>query len=799
MKSKLLFLLLISFFVAMPLIIQAQEFSQNIRGRVVDKQTQMPLTGATIRLLDSTHNKGTITGANGYFLLEGIKTGRVSLEIRFIGYFPRVLNNLNLTTGKELVLNINLEERVIQTDEVVVPAKKEKTKPNNELANVSARQFTIEESRRYAGARNDVSRMATNYAGVSTANDAVNDIVIRGNSPSGLLWMLEGVPIPNPNHYGGMGATGGPVSMLNNNVLSNSDFITSAFPAEYGNALSGVFDLELRNGNYEKHEFLGQMGFNGFEIGIEGPISRENRASYLANYRYSMLGIASTLGVSFGTGTAIPFYQDLSFKVHLPTQKAGHFNIFGLGGKNSIDFNNSEAEEDDPENFYDEDYLDTYNENQMGVLGISHSYLFNESAYTKLIVSASHIGNHTLIDSFNRDENTITDYMNMHYKNTHLTGHLYFNKKFSSKHHLRIGTQVINKHFDMIDSIWIAKDNKFFTGLNDEGNTQLYQSYAQWLYRLNDMFSVNGGLHYSFLALNKNFSFEPRLSLKWQIAANKSINLGYGLHSQMFPVFTYLSRAKLDNGGYVVPNKDLDFVKSHHYVIGYDWNITPTLRIKAETYYQSIFDAAVEPTESAYSMLNASSMTWNFPDTLVNGGSGRNYGLEITVEKFLDKGLYYLFTASLFDSKYKGSDGKLRSTMFDSKYVINFLGGKEFELFTQQENANTRKWLTIDASITAAGGQRYVPIDLETSRQFGTTKYDWDRAYTEKFSDYFRADVRVAFRLDGKNISQEWAFDVQNITNHKNPLQKTFNIATGEPETTYQLGLFPMVQYRITF
>lgn len=796
MKNKIL---LISLIFWSALSLSAQDFTQNIRGQVLDAQTQSPLPGANVVILGTNPPRGTITDEEGYFLLEDVKTGRVSLQVSFIGYLPRTLSNLNLTTGKELVLKIPLEERVIQTEEVVIKAGKDKTKANDESAVVSARQFTIEETQRYAGARNDVSRMATNYAGVSTANDAVNDIVIRGNSPNGLLWRLEGVPIPNPNHYGGMGATGGPVSMLNTNVLSNSDFMTSAFPAEYGNALSGVFDLEMRNGNYEKYEFLGQLGFNGFEIGVEGPISRKRRSSFLINYRYSMLGIASAIGVDVGTGTAVPYYQDLSFKVHLPTKNMGTFNLFGLGGLNHIEFKNSEADEEDPDNLYDEDFLDVYSENDLGVVGISHTYLFSKNAYSKLVLSASRIGNHNIVDSISQTDNSLVDFVRQHYKKYDLTGHLYFNKKFSAKHNLRVGVQVTHKIFDLMDSLWIEHEGKFTTQLEDKDNTQLFEAYAQWLFRLNDQFALTTGVHYLQLALNNNFSVEPRAGLKWQLAKNQSINLGYGLHSQALPVYSYFYRTELDNGDYVRPNMNLDFIESHHFVLGYDWNITPTLRIKAETYYQSIPQAVVEPTSSTFSLLNSNSFVWQYPDTMVNGGSGRNYGVELTLEKFLENGLYYLVTASLFDSKYKGSDGVLRSTIFDSQYVLNFLGGKEFELFANKPDAKYRKWLTLDARITAAGGQRYMPVDVEASLANGATEYMQEQGYSEQFSDYFRADVRLALRLDGKKVSQEWAFDMQNITNHKNPLRRVFDRHSGEVKTVYQLGLFPMVQYRLVF
>jgi hypothetical protein len=180
---------------------------------------------------------------------------------------------------------------VYTLDDVTVRPDIRKDQAINEMAVVSARSFTIDETERYAGSLGDPSRMAANFAGVTSVSDQRNDIVIRGNSPLGLLWRLEGLEIPNPNHFGSIGTTGGPISMLNINHLTNSDFYTGAFPAEYGNALAGAFDIRMRNGNNQKHEFMGQMGFNGFELGAEGPFSSNSQASYMANFRYSTLEV----------------------------------------------------------------------------------------------------------------------------------------------------------------------------------------------------------------------------------------------------------------------------------------------------------------------------------------------------------------------------------------------------------------------------------------------------------------------------------------------------------------------------
>ncbi|MFN8256130.1 MAG: TonB-dependent receptor [Bacteroidales bacterium] len=779
--------------------VRAQDFTQTVKGRIVDQQTQSPLPGVNVIIEGSNPLVGAVTDLDGYFKLTGIRTGRVSLQVSMMGYHTQTLANLSLISGKELVLNIEMEEQVIKTEEVVIKGKKDKTQVNNEMATISARTFTIEESQRFAGARNDVSRMASNFAGVSTANDAVNDIVIRGNSPNGLLWRLEGVEIPNPNHYGGQGATGGPVSMLNNNVLSNSDFMTSAFPAEYGNAMSGVFDLRMRKGNYEKHEFTGQIGFNGFEFGAEGPFSKDSKASYLISGRYSTLELMSKMGMNFGTGTAIPKYSDLSFKVNIPTKNAGTFNLFGLGGINSIDFVNSEKDSSDTrESLYGDRHYDVYANNDMGVIGLNHTYFFDENTYSKFNLSASRISNHTIVDSVSLPDRTTYDLMRQHYIDYKIIAQFYINKKFNPRNNIRFGIEATQERYSYIDSVFLYDEGRFRNRFDENNNAWMYTAYGQYQYKPVDKLTFNFGLHYQTLGLNSNFTLEPRAGIKWNLAPKQTLSFGYGIHSKAAATYVFYQKTEIEPGVSIQTNKNLGFMKTQHFVMGYDYNITPNLHLKVETYYQDIFRSIVETSASSYSMLNASSFSWGIPDSLKNGGSGRNYGLELTLEKFLDKGFYFLLTTSLFDSKYKGSDGVLRSTAFDSKYVVNLLFGNEVEIL-KKTDAKFRKWLTLDTKITTAGGQRYTPIDYEQSELTNSTVYDESKAYSEKFKDYFRADVRLAFRLEGKKASQEWAFDVQNVTNTKNPLYNQYDPDKNEIVTVYQLGIFPMFQYRITF
>lgn len=769
---------------------------QTIKGTVTDKGSKIALAGATVFMPDTDPVRGTVTDENGNFRLENVETGRIRLCVRYLGYEPLYLDNLNLTSGKELVLNIEIEESVTSMSEVVVKAKENKGSAINTMSAISSRTFSVEESQRYAGARNDIARMAVNYAGVSVGNDATNEIVIRGNSPNGLLWMLEGVEIPNPNHFGSLGATAGPVGMLNNNVLSNSDFMTGAFAADYGNAVSGVFDLKMREGNHDKHEFLGQVGFNGFEFGAEGPISRKHNASYLIDYRYSTLGLLHAMGISFGTGMAVPEYQDLSFKVTSDLGK-GKISLFGLAGLSSIKLLYSEEDSADVENYYGGKGLDIYDSNYFGFVGLKYFVRLSPRTYANIIFSADAAQNKARVDTVLTNPESFRLYSFAKFNLQDYIANFSINSKISDRFNTRFGGEIKYLNFSLIDSVYLNKYDAFFNYYDDKGSAVLFRAFGEFNRRFSDKLSLNAGLHVMSLTLNNELSLEPRIAIKYKPFPGQVFTIGYGNHSKMLPMNVYFTRVDLSATEYLQPNRNLEMIKANHLVASWDWQINKLTRIKIEAYYQHLYNAVIEKQSSGYSMLNDNSFQYFLPDTLVNGGTGDNKGIELTVEQFMNKGFYYLITASLFDSKYKGSDKITRPTAFDGGYVFNGLAGKEFLL--KSKKTSMKQYISADMKLTAAGGRRYTPVDVAESIKEGETIYDEARAYSVKFKDYFRLDLRVAYRVDKKRFSHEWAVDVQNLTNHKNPLYMDYNTETGKTEFVNQLSIYPMMQYRIVF
>lgn len=778
----------------MPFVLNAQDLKQTIKGKIIDADSKMELIGVNVLVKTQDEMIGATTDIDGFFKIKNIPVGRHDIEVTYLGYEPVIMNAVLLTSGKELFLNIKLTESTLDLETVVVTAKHDKNKTINEMATVSARSFSVEETSRYAAAFYDPSRMAQNYAGVTISggsSDLYNEIIVRGNSPRGVLWRLEGIEIPNPNHFGGMGNSGGAISMLSSSTLSNSDFYTGAFPSEFGNATSGVFDLNMRNGNNEKQEYAFMFGALGIEVAAEGPFSKNTKASYLINYRYSTLSALEAVGLS-PAGDVLPKYQDLSFKVNLPTQKAGVFSIFGLGGKNSAQF---QPEKDSTVWEYEDDNYGFQENQTVGTIGLSHRYLLTDKSYIKTVAIASHenyVNNEYWYDK-SQDYIRIIDEENTFNNNTYRITSSYTNK-LNARNTFKTG--VILSYMDFSFDAKYNDDNVLKTYLENEGNTQMLQAYAHWKHRFNDQLSLNTGLHYTRFFLNGNQSIEPRAALKWQYNPKESISAAIGVHSKPEHVAFYLVEESLEGEDRKTPNKDLDIVKSMHAVLAYDRQLGENMRMKAEVYYQYLYDVPVDADpQSTGSIINVAEI-WDVlgPGDINNNGTARNYGLDLTVERFFNDGYYFMFTGSFFDSKYTAQNGKEYNTRYNSNFQTNLLGGKEFKVGKSKKSI-----FGINGKILFAGGNRQTPIDLDASIAAGETVWESDSFLEDQASAYFRFDIGMSYKINKKRMTHTIGIDVQNVTNRLNVDFSGFNSETNQIMNYYQTGLFPNFNYRIEF
>ena len=758
-----------------------QDLTQTIRGKVLDRDSKIPLTGVTLYIDGSNPVTGTVTDLAGDFRFDELPVGRYDIIVQYIGYETKTILNVLTGAGKEVVLTIELIESVVKLDEVVINGKAHKSETLNRMTSVSARSFTVEETKRYAGSINDPARMAVSFAGVSANPDGDNDIVIRGNSPRGLLWRLEGIEIPNPNHFADEGATGGPISILNGTTLDNSDFFTGAFPAEYGNAYSGIFDINLRKGNNEKREYSVQAGFLGTDCSFEGPLMKDNTSSYLINYRYATLAILNTIGIKIA-GDAVPTFQDLTFNINIPVKSIGSFSVFGIGGTSNIQ--------------EEEDYIlqDDFR-TDMGVLGISAITRVDDRTYLKSVVAMTGSRNIWAYRENDSDDR-------LYYKASEdfiyktIKSSFSFHRKFNARNTFKSGLIYSKLYFDLYTDYYEREDERMVTEVDQDGNTRLLQGYLSWRYRPDDKITFNNGFHVMYFHLNGNYSIEPRLGVKWSLNPRQSISAGFGLHSKIESLTNYYARRTLDDGTEEQPNKNIDLTKARHYVLAYDHKLTKDLYMKLELYYQDLYDIPVEDNDSSYfSAINYSYGYTSNP--LINNGTGRNYGIELTLEKFFSRDYYFLITGSLYNSKFIAGDGIERDTRYNGNYVTNILAGKEFKVGRTKSST-----LQINMRGIWAGGRRYTPIDIEKSREEGYTVRDGSKPYSEQYPYYGRYDLKISFRRNRKKTTRVWEIDIQNLTNRLNAAGDYFNPhsgSNGEIETWTQLGFVPVFNYRIEF
>ena len=785
MKRNFLF---ISLFIVLSSF--AQNNRQKIRGVVIDKLSQTTLPGATVQIMNEADKRGAVTNGKGIYVIPDVLPGRSELKISYVGYKDVFASSVVVTSGKETILDIAMEEDIKSLNEVVITANS-KDKTINSLSTISGRTFSMEEVNRFAGGRSDPARLAANFAGVSATDDSRNDIVIRGNSPVGVLWRIDGMDATNPNHFASVGTTGGAVSALNTNMLKSSDFFTSAWPAEYGNAISGVFDIGFRNGNTQKRETTVQLGVTtGIEAMTEGPISKSNGSSYLIGYRYSLAGIAQAMGINIGT-TSTPTYQDLSFKINSGDTKLGRFTLFGILAASSISIEGGSSNE-----LYGGGQQSDF-KSKIAIGGLKHFKQINSKSYISSTIGINYSGTNqlnygldSLRNSYSKEENKVAR-----------TGYEFitsYNLKINSRLFFKAGMQAEYMNLDLFNRFRRREGEEWSQIWDYNSYTTLAQVYAHLKYNISEKLTLNAGLHAQQFFLNNSFSLEPRIGLKFELNNKNSFSFGYGLHSQTQPLNVYFLQTPNPDGSYNYDNLELGFTKSHHFVLGYDVQPFKDWRMKIEAYYQYLVNVPVNTYSSSYSMLNTgASFQTDLEDSLANTGTGRNYGIELTVEKFFSRGYYGLLTTSLYQSKYTASDGIERNTAFNGRYVANLLAGKEWKLGKEKRNA-----ITTDIKVTYAGGRYYTPIDLAASQARGREVLKGDEyAYTSTYPDYFRLDFKVGYTLNSrtKKLSQSISLDLQNVTNNKNVFSQSYDDRSKSISTTYQLGFFPNFIYKIQF
>lgn len=755
-------------------IANAQEPVQTIRGQVIDAASGTPVPGVSILLVESYPIKGATTDANGNFSIENVPVGRHNLRFTFVGYEPRIVQDIMVSSAREVVLNIALRESVTEMEEVVVRPDRVKNQPINSMAVISARQLSMEEASRYAGGFDDPARLAASFAGVA-GNLQDNALVIRGNAPKGMLWQMEGVEIPTPSHFANIVTLGGGgITALSTHLIADSDFYTGAFPAEYGNALSGVFDLNLRNGNNRQYEHAFKAGVIGIDAASEGPLG--GNASYLFNYRLSTFSLIAPL-LPEGAGSIR--YQNLSFKFNIPTKRGGTFSLWGIGGN---DYSGGPPESDPDDWIYDYDREEVESPTRFGAVGLKHRLLLGENAYLTSSLAGSGNGFRWNLNRYTNDGSILYPRERIRNKSGKLTAKSTINLKVNANHTNRSGFIINRMSYDQVARFSGDSSIPLQLITDENGHSYLYQAFSQSRFQWQN-FLITSGFHIQHFELTDVISFEPRFAVRFKPNEN-SFSLSYGRHSQVEPLSIYFAHPQ---------NLGLSLTKADHFVAGYSRTFTNDFFLNVEIYYQWLSDVPVIP-DSSFSVINVE-LDWFLEEQMTNGGFGENYGIDLTFERYLSKSWYGLFTSSLFKSRYRGGDEVWRSTRFDRGYTFTLLGGKEWEF----RDAERVRYFSVNARANLMGGKRISPVDESLTYESREVFYDETQAYKNQEPMVAYGDLTLEYRINRRNISSVWSLQIINLTGHEEYYGYIYNLEQNRIDEDKERIIVPNLSYKIEF
>jgi hypothetical protein len=697
------------------ILITAGAFSQNrtqvITGTVVDEKTQLPIIGAYVYIKNSNPIIGSSTNEYGKYKIEKVPVGRCEVICSFVGYSTYTSDAMIVNSAKEITLDISLAEG-LQIEGVTVNAFSTISAPVNALAFLSARSFTAEETERIPTSVNDVSKMALSFAGVQKGrSDAENDIVVRGNSPYGMIWRLEGMDIPAPNHFAREGTSGGGISILSAQLMGRSDFYTGGMPAEFGNTMSAAFDIHLKNGNMDKYEKRAKFSLIGLDYAMEGPI-KKGKSSFIFNARYSTLGLMNRLGFYLVAENAWDEFGDFSFNLYFDhPEKNSKTNIFGMGGISYEEYMPYyPAAERNPAiswHFFDKKFG-----SNMGTVGIVHTKVYNAKTHLRLAAAINTNNNYRKYDSLSVTNEAFM-YKHNEYRDNRLIMSATLDHSITDRLKIKtglIGNLILYRFFlkdvPLSNITDISENSNQFLSVDEKGFTGTAQAFFQGSYDITPKLTLTGGFHAIELEMNYTGSVDPRFSLKYQEDANNVTSFAVGKYSQMLPLpaYFYQQHDTLSNGSVntYYTNKDLKFIYSNHFILSHQFTTTKKFKVSEELYYQDIHNVPIAAdTSNIYYFLNNMS---DFPAFDVNSkGHGYNYGLDLGIEKMFSNDFYFLLTGSLYQSRYYAGNGKLYNTRLNGLYLFAVTAGKEFKIGSGV--------LQIGGRYTINGGFRYSPYD----------------------------------------------------------------------------------------
>lgn len=757
---------------------------QAIIGVVKENFTEKPLENVHVNLLaGETRIAQTTTNEKGRFMFEHVAVGHYELAFSHLSFIPFTQPGVEVNAAYPTHIEAKMDLSMVDLKEITIFPPKERGTSSNRMALLSSYSIDAVDARKLAGSLDDPARVAGLLPGVASYKGfSANFISIRGNSPRGFKYYLEGVELPNPTHFARIGSSGGTFTIFSMHLMGKSDFFSGAFPAEYGDATAGVMDVRFREGGTNDHQYMMKLGTLGIDLASEGPLNRKKSSSYVANYRYAVVG----LGRLFGLATQ-PVYQDISFNLNLPLSSKSKLKVFGIAGMSDRE----RPSVSDPLNWTED--LDRYRLNlgsKMATIGSNYSLRASENSVFGMTmmagVSEQYDNKHYIFDDLVMRARQINETASVPISFTTSLKH-----KFGKHHSNKTGVALNAAWHDWQALKYNMATDVLDTLVTGSGHSVTTKAYTSSTFNLTYRWKVNIGVNWLYHSVNKKQAIEPRAGISFLINDNNKISFAYGRHSQAEHFATYRFQFTDSTGKITFPNRNLDFIRSDHFILGWKSRLFSNHRLVLEVYYQQLMNVPVEPG-GTFSTINLKEL--DELRALENTGSGRNFGIDVGLERFEENGLYYMLNGSLFRSYYTAGDRVERPSTFDLGYISRFLLGKEYSIGKDKQN-----FLGWNTNFSVMGGQAYTPIDLDASRAALETIYNESAAYSEREDALLFLDLTVTFRKNKKSSSTLWSLQLKNLFANGNALYREYDSVTDKEVTIPSTGFFPNISYKISF
>lgn len=739
-----------------------------INGKVTDRETQNTITDAIIEIVEL--QKKTASDSRGNFEFKDVPYGTYQLKVSCIGYETVVKTDIVVLSSRPANVTVELLLSNISTDIIDVEGKYFQKSTDESTSNYN---LDFEEVRRAPGAVEDISRMVQILPGVSPANDQRNDLIVRGGSPAENLTMIDGIEIPNVNHYPTQGSTSGPIGMINVKLINDVDFSTGGFSARYGDKLSSVMNISFREG-YRKR-FLSDINLStaGFGGVFEGPLFTK-KGSFIFSVRKSFLNlIRGAIRLA-----AVPDYWDFNLKTVYDFSPNTKLTFVGVGGLDKISFEgeSSEISDDNPYGKAKGDqkqFTAGFNLKNLFKKGYVQTVAANSTAYTN-------IENRDLrtdamkfyYDSFESDFNAKTElFYQLNSTNNIIFGGGARYIKFNYNNYFNSDTTSFGY---IIPEINVSRKDDFYKS----------SAFAQYTLKLlSNKLIFNAGLRYDYFSgINEKNAISPRVGVSYSLLPNTTISASSGIYHQA-PEYIWLMSDE--------SNKNLKFMKANHYVVGVEQLIGSDMRFSVEGYYKDYKNYPVSVLIPTYVLISGG--TENGPNLLFGGAVSKGYGYSRGIDVSLHKkltgsGFYGMLNYSLSESKITGLEGGEKPGSFDYRHNMTLIAGYQL----------ANDWL-IGMKFRYTTGRPYTPIDEQASTFAGREVSDFANFNGARFKDYNRLDIRVDKKWNFKKWSIVSYIELQNVFNTENVYQYFWNEYKNEKSTIYQWAFLPVGGFSIQF